>query len=285
MAPRAIWKGYLKIGELTCAVALHSATSTEERVTFHILNRKTGNRVRREYVDEETGKPVDADDQVKGYETGKDEYVLLEPEDIASAVPDSDKTLAVDAFVACGKVDTLFFDRPYYLTPADDSARTAFAVIREGLRAKSVAALARGVLFRRVRTLFIRASGPGLVANTLNFDYEIRPADEVFDLIPHLKIKGEMLDLARHIIQTKLGTFDPTDFDDRYDAALAELVEAKKEGRAIKAPKPAAKGKVVDLMDALKRSAAASNKEAPKRKSQPKGKGTSTGAAARRKAG
>jgi len=285
MAPRAIWKGYLKIGDLTCPVALHSAASTSERVSFHTLNRKTGNRVRREYVDEETGKSVAADDQVKGYDTGKDEYVLLEPEDIAAAVPESDKTLAVDAFVTCGEVDTLFFDRPYYLTLADDSARMAFAVIREGLRAKAVAALARGVLFRRVRTLVIRATGPGLVANTLNFDYEIRPADEVFDPIPHLRIKGEMLDLARHIIESKLGTFDPADFDDRYDAALAELVKAKREGRAIKAPKPASKGKVIDLMDALKRSAAASTKATPKGRSQAKGKGTSTGAAARRKAG
>ncbi len=283
MAPRAIWKGYLKIGELTCPVALHSAASTAERVSFHTLNRKTGNRVRREYVDEETGQPVESEALVKGYETGKDEYVLLEPEDIASAVPESDRTLAVGAFVACGRVDTLFFDRPYYLTPADDAAQKAFAVIREGLREKEVAALARGVLFRRVRTLFIRAAGPGLVANTLNFDYEIRPADEVFDTIPRMKIKGEMLDLARHIIETKLGTFDPAAYDDRYDAALTELVRAKKEGRAIKAPKPAPEGKVVDLMDALRRSAAASKEETPKRKPQPRRK--SGGAPARRRAG
>lgn len=282
MAPRAIWKGYLKIDELTCPVALHSAASTAERVSFHTLNRKTGNRVRREYVDEESGKPVEADDQVKGYETGRGEYVLLEPEEIAAAVPESDKTLAVEAFVACGKVDTLFFDRPYYLTPADDAARKAFAVIREGLRDREVAALARGVLFRRVRTLFIRAAGPGLVANTLNFDYEIRPADEVFDPIPRMRIKGEMLDLAQHIIETKMGTFDPAAFDDRYDAALAELVKAKKEGRAIKAPKPAPAGKVIDLMDALRRSAAASKTKTPKRKPQPRRKGD---AAARREAG
>lgn len=282
MAPRAIWKGYLKIDELTCPVALHSAASTAERVSFHTLNRRTGNRVRREYVDEGSGKPVEAEDQVKGYGTGKDEYILLEPEEIAAAVPESDKTLAVEAFVACGKVDTLFFDRPYYLTPADDAAQKAFAVIREGLRAKEVAALARGVLFRRVRTLFIRAAGPGLVANTLNFDYEIRPADEVFDPIPRMRIKGEMLDLARHIIETKMGAFDPAAFDDRYDAALAELVKAKKEGRAIRAPKPAPAGRVIDLMDALRQSAAASKTATPKRRPQPRRKGD---AAARREAG
>lgn len=272
MASRAIWKGYLKIDELACPVALHSAASTSERVSFHTLNRKTGNRVRREYVDADTGKPVESRDQVKGYETGKGEYVLLEPEDIASAVPESDKTLAVDAFVACAKVDTLFFDRPYYLTPAEAAAQKAFAVVREGLRAKEVAALARGVLFRRVRTLFIRAAGPGLVANTLNFDYEIRAADEVFEPIPHLKIEGEMLDLARHIIETKMGTFDPAAFDDRYDAALAELVKAKAEGRTIKAPKRAPEGQVIDLMDALRRSAGASEKGKHKRQSQPRRK-------------
>lgn len=285
MSPRAIWKGYLKIDELICPVALHSAASTSERISFHTLNRKTGNRVQRQYIDSETGKPVEREDQVKGYETGKDEYIVLEPEEIASAVPDSDKTLAVESFIACGKVDTIFFDKPYYLTPADESARKAFAVIREGLEAKSVAALARGVLFRRVRTLLVRASGPGLVANTLNFDYEIRSADDVFDKIPSIKIEGEMLDLARHIIDTKMGKFDPADFDDRYDAALAELVKAKAEGREIKAPKPAPRGKVVDLMDALRRSAEAAGKSGSKPKKTKGSKRDSGREPARRKAG
>lgn len=282
MFPRAIWKGFLKIDELACPVALHAAASTSERVSFHTLNRRTGNRVHRQYVDEETGKPVEREDQVKGYETGRGEYALLEPDEIAAAVPQSDKTLDVEAFVACDKVDTVFFDRPYYITPAAESARKTFSVIREGLHAKAVAALARGVLFRRVRTLLVRAAEPGLVANTLNFDYEIRAADEVFDPIPRLRIKGEMLDLARHIIETRMGTFDPAAFDDRYDAALAELVRAKAEGRTIEAPKPAARGKVVDLMEALRRSAEASGKETPRRK-PPRSKGGA--APARRKAG
>lgn len=284
MAPRAIWKGVLKIDELSCPVALYSAASTAERVSFHTLNRKSGNRVRREYVDADTGKPVEPGDEVKGYETGKGDYVLLEPEDIAAAVPESDKTLAVDAFVACGKVDTVYFDRPYYLTPADAAARQAFAVVRDGLRAKEVAALARGVLFRRVRALFIRAAGPGLIANTLNFDYEIRSADEVFEPIPRLRIKGEMIDLARHIIETKMGTFDPSAYDDRYDASLAELVRAKAEGRTIKAPKPATGGKVIDLMDALRRSAETSGGKAPKARAARREAGADR-APARRRAG
>ncbi len=260
MATRALWKGHLSIGELSCAVALYAAATTSDRVSFHIVNRKTGNRVRREYVDEETGKPVDRDDQVKGYETSKGNYVLLEPDEIAAAVPESDKTLAVESFVACDDVDTVYFDKPYFVAPADEAAEEAFAVMREGMRKKKVVALARAVLFRRVRTLLIRPRGCGLLANTLNFDYEVRAADDAFDAVPEMKIKGEMLDLAKHIIDTKSGTFDPSAFDDRYDAALAELVKAKAEGREIEKPKRKREGKVIDLMEALRESAAAAGK-------------------------
>lgn len=272
--PRAIWKGYLKLGELACPVALYTAASTSERISFHTLNRKTGNRVRRQYVDEETGKPVEAEDQVKGYETAGGKLVTLEPEEIAAAIPDSDKTLDADSFVELNDIDTVYFDKPYYMAPADKAGSKAFAVIRDGLRARKVAALARSVLFRRVRTVLVQADGDGLSATTLNFDYEIRPAAGVFKSIPALKLKGEMLDLARHIIDTKAGTFDPSTFDDRYDNALAELVKAKQEGRKIEAPKRAAEGKVVDLMEALRMSAKAAaagkgkaaEKAAPRRK-------------------
>lgn len=280
MATRALWKGHLSVGELNCAVALYAAATTSDRVSFHIVNRKTGNRVRREYVDEETGKPVDRDDQVKGYETSKGNYVLLEPDEIAAAVPERDKTLAVESFVACDDVDTVYFDKPYFVAPADEAAEEAFAVMREGMRKKKVVALARAVLFRRVRTLLIRPRGCGLLANTLNFDYEVRAADDAFDAVPEMKIKGEMLDLAKHIIDTKSGTFDPSAFDDRYDAALAELVKAKAEGREIEKPKRKREGKVIDLMEALRESAAAAGKE--KRNAKKKASTVST---PKRKAG
>lgn len=279
MATRALWKGHLSVGELSCAVALYAAATTSDRVSFHIVNRKTGNRVRREYVDEETGKPVDRDDQVKGYETSKGNYVLLEPDEIAAAVPESDKTLAVESFVLCDDVDTVYFDKPYFVAPADEAAEEAFAVMREGMRKKKVVALARAVLFRRVRALLIRPRGCGLLANTLNFDYEVRAADDAFDAVPEMKIKGEMLDLAKHIIDTKSGTFDPSAFDDRYDAALAELVKAKAEGREIEKPKRKREGKVIDLMEALRESAAAGK---GKRSAKKKASTTST---PKRKAG
>lgn len=246
------------MGELSCAVALYAAATTSERISFHIVNRRTGNRVRREYVDSQTGEPVERDAQVKGYEIARNSYVVLEPAEVAAAVPDGDKTLAVGSFISCGEVDTTYFDKPYYLTPGDEAAQGVFAVIREGMRKKNVAALAQAVLFRRVRSVLIRPRGCGMLANTLSFDYEVRPAEQAFAKVPDLTVTGEMVDLARHIIETKRGSFDPSEFDDRYDAALAELVRAKAEGREIEKPKPRREAKVVDLMQALRDSAAAS---------------------------
>lgn len=285
MAPRANWKGFLKIGELTCSVALFTAASTSDRIAFHTLNRATGNRVHRQFVDSETGKPVERDDQVKGYETGSGDYIVLEPEEIAAAVPDSDKTLDVTTFIKCDQIDDVYFDRPYYLAAADRNAAEAYALIREGMRASKVAALAQTVLFRRVRTVLIRPHGVGLIATTLNFDYEVRSARDAFDDVPELKVKGEMLELAEHIIGTKKGKFDPAKYEDRYESALAEVVKAKLEGRKIEVPKAPQREKVVDLMAALRESAglgAKSKSGAPgKAKS---GTATSKAPAPRRKA-
>ncbi len=263
MAPRANWKGFLKVGEVVCPVALYTAASASDRIAFHTLNRETGNRVRRQYVDVETGKPVETEDQAKGYEVSSGEYVMLDKEEVAAAVPESDKTLDVDAFLACSEVDDVYFDKPYYLAPADKAAEEAFALIREGMRAKKVAALARTVLFRRERTLLIRPHGDGLVGTTLNFDYEVRSSRDAFDGVPkRKKMDAEMLDLAKHIISTKRGKYDPAKFEDRYEAALADLVKAKIEGKPIKAKKPKPPAKVTDLMEALRKSARLGGSEA-----------------------
>jgi len=281
MAPRATWKGYVKIAELAFPVSLYAGATTSKRISFHIINRKTGNRVSREYIDEETEKPVDREHQVKGYETGEGEHIILEPEEIAAVLPDSDKTISIESFVPCDEVDTVFFDKPYYLAPSDGILGETFAVLREGMRRQKVAAVARAVLFKRARTLILRPEGEGLVANTLNYDYEIRPAAEVFKDLPDMKIEGEMLDLARHIIETKMGEFDPRQFDDRYDQALADLIKAKAEGKEIKKPAPKREEKVVSLLDALRESAKAT-KPAPRKRTTRETK-TAT-PAARRKA-
>ena len=255
MAARANWKGVLKAGEVSCPVALYTAASTAERITFHILNRKTGHRVHREFVDAETGERVEAKEQVKGYETGPGDYIAFEPEEITKAVPEADKTLDVEAFVPCGQVDDVYFDRPYYLAPSAPAGAETFALIRDVMAAAKVAAVARTVLFRRVRSVLIRAHGEGLIAHTLNFDYEVRSAEEAFSDLPDTKADDEMLDLALHIIKKKAGRFDPTTFDDRYDAALVELMKAKMEGRKITPPKAPEPTKPSDLMEALRQSA------------------------------
>jgi DNA end-binding protein Ku len=245
----------LKIAEVTCPVALYAAATSSERIALHIANGATGHRVQRQYVDEATGKPVEPEDQVKGYEAAKDEYVTLEPEDVAETVPQSDKTLEVSAFIDCKEIDEVYFDRPCYLGPSDRSAAETFALIREGLRASETVALARAVLFRRVRTVLIRPYLTGLFAFTLKFDYEVLSAGDVFAGVPETKVTDEALDLAKHIIKTKQGVFDPADFHDRYEAARAELVKAKLEGKAIEPAKPPAPRPQQDLIAALRESA------------------------------
>jgi len=255
----------LKVGELACAVALHAAASEADRISLRTVNARTGNGVRRVYVDAETEAEVTRDDQIKGYETADDEMVLLEPDEIAAAIPQGDKTIAVEAFIDCGDVDTVYFDRPYFVTPDGPAAAEVFATLAAGMRAKGVAAFARAVLFRKLRPLLLTGGENGesaMFASTLKFDYEVTPASEAFKDLPAARIKGEMLELARHIIETKTGKFDPRQFDDRYDSALAELVRAKIAGRKIAAPKRARAGKVIDLMDALRLSAGKGGKAA-----------------------
>ncbi len=284
MRPRANWKGSLKIAELACPVALSSATSTSDRIAFQTINRATGHRARRTFVDSETGEPVESADQVKGYEVDKNDYVVLEPEEIAQARPQSDKTLTIEAFLDWVEIDTVYFDKPYYLSPSQSDANELFVLIREGMRKSKVAALAKTVLFRRARTVLISAYGDGLLAITLNFDYEVRSAQQAFDEVPEVKIQGEMLQLARHNIDTKRGAFDPSAFEDRYEAALAEFVKAKLEGKPIAPPRKAREAKVVNLLEALRESAALSEgREKPAAKKRAAPRKTKT-AAARRKA-
>ncbi|MDB5526735.1 MAG: Ku78, Ku70 and Ku80 are 70kDa and 80kDa subunit of the Lupus Ku autoantigen [Rhizobium sp.] len=263
MAPRANWKGFLKVGELNCAVALYTAASTSERIAFHMVNRDTGHRLNREFVDIETGKPVERDEQIKGYEVTDGDYVTLEPEEIAAAVPEADKMLDVQTFIACADIDDVYFDKPYYLAPTDKESHAVFDLIRDGLEKMKVAAIAETVLFRRARTVLIRPHGMGLVASTLNYVYEVRSAEQAFDDLPDLKLKDEMLELATHIIDTKKGKFDPGKFDDRYEEALAEMVKAKIEGKEIKKRPEPKETKASDLMEALRQSAGAMTGKPP----------------------
>lgn len=279
MSARAIWKGHLSIGDLSCAVALYSAVNASERTAFHIINRDTGHRVRREYADADSGRAVGKDDLVKGYDTSEGQTVILEPDEIRDAVPESDKRLELSTFLACDEIDTLYLERPYFLAPADRQSVEAYDLIRETMEAQGVAAIARTVLFRRVRSVLIRPQGQGLIATTLNYDYEVRDPAESFEGISKIKIEKEMLELAQHIIGTKMGEFNPGEYEDRYEAALTELVKAKIAGRKPKKlPKRKAEN-VTSLLDALRKSA---GNDAAKQK--PKGKTQSSGATRQKKA-
>jgi len=255
MGPRATWKGTLTLGSLSCPIALYSAVSNDERVVLHLVNRATGHRVRRDYVDQVTEQPVPADQQVKAFAAPSGDYITLDPSDLAGTVPASDKILHIEHFVRYGDIDLRALDRPYYLVPADLAGHDVYQAIAAGLRTDHVAAIARAVLFRRERSVLLRADGPGLIATTLKFDYELRAADAPDAKNAAPKIPREMLDLAQHIIDTKRGHFDPAEFEDRYDHAVRALVEAKRAGTKPKRRKSAKPDNVVDLMDALRRSA------------------------------
>ncbi|MGO6707479.1 Ku protein [Rhizobium johnstonii] len=251
---RAQWKGFLKFGEVSCGVALYTAASTSERITFNTINKATGNRVNRIFIDSETEDPVPKEAQTKGFEIENGQYIIIDPEEVSAAIPESNKTLEVEAFIPCSDVDDVYFDKPYYLTP-DKMGGDAFAALRDAMKKSMVAAIARTVLFRRMRTVLIRPHGKGLIASTLNYDYEVRSSEKAFEEMPKLKIEGEMLDLAKHIISTKKGEFDPATFDDRYEAALADLVKAKLEGKSLPKPKKVQVSKPNDLLAALRESA------------------------------
>jgi DNA end-binding protein Ku len=258
MAPRSNWKGYLKLSLVSCPVQLFPATTTKERVSFHLLNRETGNRLRRKLVDPETDEAVEADEQVRGYQVAKNEYVIVEEDEIESVAIESTHTIDIETFVPRDEIDETFLDTPYYLTPDGKLGEEAFAVIRDAMREKNVVGIGRVVLYRRERPILLEPRGKGLVATTLRYAYEVRGDEDYFDDIGETEVSEEMLDLATHIIGRKLSHFDPKRFEDRYQNALLEVIKAKQNHEPVRvtanAPKPS---NVVSLMDALRRSIAA----------------------------
>jgi DNA end-binding protein Ku len=258
MAPRSNWKGYLKLSLVSCPVQLFPATSTKERVAFHLLSRESGNRLRRKLVDPDTDEAVESDEQVKGFEVTKNEYVLVEEDEIASVAIESTHTIDIETFVPRSEIDAAFLDTPYYLAPNGKMGEEAFAVIREAMREKDVVGIGRVVLYRRERPILLEPRGKGLVATTLRYAYEVRDDSDYFEDIDDVEVPEEMLDLATHIIGRKLDHFDPKRFEDRYQNALLEIIRAKQQHRPVTTSSPTPKaGNVVSLMDALRKSIAA----------------------------
>jgi len=254
MAPRPNWKGYLKLSLVSCPVALFPATTTSERVSFRTLNRATGSRVRRQFVDEQTGDAVETEDQVKGYEVAKGEFIQIEDDELKSVQLESNHTIDIERFVPRSEVDQLYLDSPYYLAPTDRVGEEAFAVIRDAMRAEKMVGLARVVLFRRERILMLEPRDKGIVATSLHYANEVHSAASYFDEIPDLDLPKQMLELATHIIEKMSGSFEPEEFQDRYENALIELIRSKQKGMPIKPQPTHRQTNVINLMDALRRS-------------------------------
>jgi DNA end-binding protein Ku len=258
MAPRAYWKGYLKLSLVSCSVALYPAASASERVRFHNINRKTGHRLRQKLVDEVTQKEVDPEDRVRGYKVNGDQYIPVEDEELDQLEIESTHTIDIESFIKREEVDERYLDNPYYLAPDDKVAQEAFAVIRDAMREKKMAGLARIVLYRRERMMLLEPFDRGLLATTLRYQYEIRESGAYFEDIPKLDIPNEMRELARHIIDSKAAKFDPSKFEDRYENAVVKMLQAKQAGQPIRPAKVEARpSNVVNLMDALRKSLAA----------------------------
>ena len=278
MAPRANWKGFLKLSLVTCPVALFLATSETEKVTFNQINKQTGHRIKYTKVDAETGDEVASDNIIKGYKVDTDTYVTVDKDELENIALESTRTIDIDEFVPRSEIDELYLVRPYYIVPDGKVGHDAYAVIRETIRTMDKVAIARVVLTNREHIIALEARGKGLVGMLLRYPYEIRDENEYFDDIQDVKVTKEMLDLARHIVETKSADFEPDKFEDRYENALVELLNQKRKGEPMRtATRPRDTGNVINLMDALRKSLDNGGNAALATKGKPAKKSKATG--------
>jgi DNA end-binding protein Ku len=255
MAPRANWKGFLRLSLVTCPVALFPATSDSEKISFNQINRNTGHRIKYMKVDADTGEEVSSEDIMKGYKVDSDTYIEISRDELDNIALESTRTIEIDQFVPKSEIDELYLVRPYYIVPDGKVGHDAYAVIRETIRSLGKVALARVVLTNREHVIALEARDNGLMGMLLRYPYEVRDSAEYFDDIQDVNITKDMLDLAKHIVEQKSGHFEPEKFEDHYEAALTELINKKRNGERITpASKPVSGGNVISLMDALKRS-------------------------------
>src|ERR1700691_2498188 len=254
MAPRANWKGFLRLSLVTCPVALYPATSDSEKISFNQINRKTGHRIKYAKVDADTGEEVDNDDIMKGYKVDTDTYIEVSKDELENIALESNRTIDIDEFVPKSDIDPRYLIRPYYLVPDGKVGHDAFAVIRETIRELNKVAIGRVVLTNREHIIALDPLDKGLMGTLLRYPYEVRSADEYFDEIQDVKVTKDMLDLARHIVNQKAGHFEPDKFEDQYETALIDLINQKRAGKPIAAKARPRGENVVDLMDALRKS-------------------------------
>jgi DNA end-binding protein Ku len=264
---RPYWKGYLKLALVSCPIALHSACSSAERISFRQINKATGNRLRQQLIDEETREPVDPAHKGRGYEVVKGQYLIVEDEELEAIEIESTHVIEIDSFVPRQQIDQRFFDSPYYVTPNEPVGQEAFAVIREAMRQKTMVALGRLVLGKRERVIALEPYGKGLLGTTLRYPYEVRDAKDYFGELPELALAPDMLTLAAQILESKVADFDPKSFRDRYEETLLAHLKAKQAG-IVQGAKPTfpTPRRVINLMDALRRSVSKDEAQGPPRR-------------------
>jgi DNA end-binding protein Ku len=263
MAPRAYWKGYLKLSLVSCPIALYPATSEREKISFNQLNKETGNRIRYRKVDAETGDDVEQSNIIKGYEVAKGQYIELAPEELEAVAIDSKRTIDIDEFVPKSQIDELYIRDPYFIAPDGEVGQQAFAVIREAIRKEGMVAIGKVVFTSREHIIALEARDKGMLGVTLRYPYEVRKQEEYFAEIKEEKVPKDMLDLALHIVNTKRAEFNPEAFEDQYEDALKTLIEKKAKGEKIEPAKERPAPRVVNLMDALRASVDVEKKKAP----------------------
>jgi DNA end-binding protein Ku len=263
MAPRANWKGFLRLSLVTCPIALFPATSESEKISFNQINKKTGSRIRYLKIDADTGEEVSNEDIIKGYQVDKDRYLEVSKDELENIALESTRTIEIDEFVPRSEIDDLYLVRPYYIVPDGKVGHDAFAVIRETIRNLDKVALGRVVLTSREHVIALEARDKGLMGMLLRYPYEVRDQAEYFADIQDVKITKDMLDLAKHIVEQKSGHFEPDKFEDHYEKALQELLVKKQKGLKIERARKTRPDNVVNLMDAL-RASIKGEKPAPK---------------------
>src|SRR6266446_3815809 len=257
MAPRSFWKGYLKLSLVTCPVTMLPATSEADKVSFHTLNRVTGNRVQSRYVDAETGKPINEQDEVKGYEREDGDYIMLEDEELDAVALESTRTIDIDTFVPEDSIDWIWYDTPHYLVPGDKAGEEAFSVIREAMVKSKTRAISRVILYHRERAVLLEPRDKGIVLWTLRYGDEVRDENDYFKGIKDKKGDPKERNPLGQFIEEHTKSWTPKLAKDPVQNALLDMIASKgkdeKRGKQ-KASRGMKSGNVVDLMAALKKS-------------------------------
>lgn len=272
-APRAAWKGFLRVGSVSCGVKIIGAVTEAEKIRFNVLNRKTGNRVRSAYIDMSTGDEVPAEDQMKGWEADKDDFIPIDSEEIKNLKLTSEHTLDIEGFVPVKDIDTRYLEKPFYLVPADAASTETFAVLRDAMERARMAAQSCVVMYQRGHEVVIQPYGKGMLMTWMRPYNEVEQEKDLFDDIPAGKQDPELLEIASLLIDKKLTKFDPSHFEDRFEEALAEMIDAKRKGKKVpKKVPPEPKENVINLAEVLRKSLEKEGVKAPAKKQAAKGK-------------